>query len=341
METIVTLVHANLTSPMVLCFVLGMTAALLRSDLTIPQAVAKGMSIYLLFAIGFKGGVEIAKQGLTVDLTKTMCIGILLSFAIPWIGFRILRATTKLAALDAAAISAHYGSISIVTFVAATQTLEFAGISYDNSLVAVAAVMEAPAIISALYLLRQQQTKTTTAAYSMASGGISSGQATVSGPMPMREVFLNSSIILLAGAFIIGLISGEKGFSTVKSLLVDPFKGVLCFFLLDMGLLAGRHFKEGMKHLTFPVISFGVYMPLISATLAFALAFPLGIPAGSLALLITLAASASYIAVPAALRIALPKANPAIYLTMSLAVTFPFNLTVGIPLYLTLAQTFS
>lgn len=325
MENIIALAYSNLTSPMVLCFILGMAAALMRSELSIPQSVAKGMSIYLLFAIGFKGGAEIAKQGVTLDLIKIMGIGLFLSFFIPWLGFRLLRLTTPLDATNAAAVSAHYGSISIVTFVAATQALQTAGLQFNSALVAVAAVMEAPAIISALYLLRQHQNGAPKSEHSMED-------------MPLREVFLNGSIVLLVGAFLIGLISGEKGFATVKSFIVDPFKGVLCFFLLDMGLLAGRHLKEGMRYLKFSVVSFGLYMPLLSAVLCILLALPLNISGGSLALLITLAASASYIAVPAALRIALPKANPAIYITLSLAVTFPFNLTLGIPIYLALAQ---
>lgn len=338
MENILSLAQANLTSPMVLCFILGMFAALIRSDLSIPQAIAKGMSIYLLFAIGFKGGVEIARFGLTPDLAKSFFLGIFLSFTIPILGFKLLRATTKLSAIDAAAISAHYGSISIVTFVAATQTLELAGVEYDGAIVAVAAAMEAPAIISALFLLRRTQ-KQTAKEQNQGKAQQPLTENALSDPMPMREVFFNGSIVLLCGAFCIGFISGEKGFASIKSLIADPFKGVLCFFLLDMGLIAGRHFKEGMKYLKPKVILFGIYMPLLSAFICAGLGYLLGINGGSLALLITLSASASYIAVPAALRIALPKANPAVYLTMSLAVTFPFNLTIGIPTYFIIAQS--
>ena len=328
MENIVSLAYGNLTSPMVLCFILGVSAALMRSDLSIPQAVAKGMSIYLLFAIGIKGGVEIAKQGISLDLITIMGLGVVLSLLIPWIGFHILRLTTKLSAIDAAAVSAHYGSISIVTFVATTQVLENAGLDFDKALVAVAAVMEAPAIISALYILRQNQNG------NKAPGSSEQG-------LPLREVFLNGSIVLLVGSFLIGLLSGEKGFATIKPLISDPFKGVLCFFLLDMGLLAGRHLKEGIRYLKLPVLLYGIYMPMLSALICLILALPFNLEPGSLTLLVTLAASASYIAVPAAMRIALPKANPGIYITLSLAVTFPFNLTFGIPTYLALAQFFS
>ncbi|MEM7619845.1 MAG: sodium-dependent bicarbonate transport family permease [Pseudomonadota bacterium] len=334
MENIIFLAYQNLTSPIVLCFALGMLAAFIQSDLSIPQSVAKAMSIYLLFAIGFKGGVEIAIQGLTFDLAKSLVLGIILSLLIPWIGFFILKATTNLKSIDAAAVSSHYGSISIVTFVAATQILKASGIEYSGSIVAVAAVMEAPAIISALFLLNWHSKKEK-------EHETLNKSTIVEHQTPINEVFLNGSIILLLGAFLIGLISGEKGFVEIKGLIVDPFKGVLCFFLLDMGLLAGRHFKEGIKFLNLKVVLFGIYMPILSALLTMVLALILELEVGSLALLMILAASASYIAVPAALRIALPKANPAIYLTMSLAVTFPFNLTVGIPLYLMLAQMVS
>jgi hypothetical protein len=233
-----------------------------------------------------------------------------------------LRATSTLNQIDAAAVAAHYGSISIVTFVAATQSLTSLGLDYEGYLVAVAAVMETPAILSALWLARRG----------------ASGEAAAVGEAGLwREVALNGSIVMLIGAFAIGWIAGQDGLDMIAPFIIDPFQGVLCLFLLDMGLIAGRGLLQAGRLLRLPVIAFGLYMPLIAAGLAATLGAPLGLSAGGLALLITLAASASYIAVPAAMRLALPEARPAIYLTLSLGVTFPFNLTVGIPLYAALA----
>jgi hypothetical protein len=323
MEHALALATANLLSPMVLFFVLGLGAALARSDLAVPEAVAKTLAIYLMLAIGFKGGAGLAAHGFDLRVVGTLAVGALLSFAVPLIGYFLLRATSGLSQIDAAAVAAHYGSISIVTFVAATQSLLSLGIDYEGYLVAVAAVMETPAILSGLWLARR--------------GG--SGQDDAMDQAELwREVALNGSIVMLIGAFAIGWIAGEDGLDTIAPFIVDPFQGVLCLFLLDMGLIAGRGLIQAGRSLRLPVIAFGLYMPVISACLAAALGAPLGLSAGGLALLITLAASASYIAVPAAMRLALPEARPAIYLTLSLGVTFPFNLTFGIPLYAALAE---
>ncbi len=311
------LAAANLLSPMVLFFVLGLVATLARSDLSIPESIAKGMSLYLMLAIGFKGGVGVAQHGFDGKLGLAMLAGVALSALIPLIAFRLLVATSNLPRVDAAAVAAHYGSISIVTFLAATQALEASGIAFEGYMVAVAAAMETPAIMAALWL---------------AHTGDKRMDATT-----LREVLLNGSIVLLVGAFMIGIVTGEPGMKAISAFIVDPFKGILCLFLLDMGVIAGRGLREGRKHLTWPVILFGLYMPLIGATLGALAALAVGLSTGGTALMITLAASASYIAVPAALRLALPEARPAIYLPLSLGVTFPFNLTIGIPLYLSLA----
>lgn len=314
----------NLLSPMVLCFALGLGAALLRAHLSIPEAAAKLLSIYLLFAIGFKGGAEVARHGVGTDIATAILAGIILSFLLPVLAFALLRLTTGLTTIDAAATAAHYGSISIVTFVAATQALESLGLSYDGYMVAVAAAMEAPAIASALWLAMR------------GSAGVDRN-----GSGLVREVMLNGSIVLLVGAFLIGWASGDKGFASIAGFIDTPFKGVLCLFLLDMGLLAGRYLRESANDLSIKVTAFGIYMPLVGALCAVPFSMGLGLQPGSLALMITLAASASYIAVPAALRLALPQANPAIYLSLSLGVTFPFNLAVGIPTYIWLAQALS
>ena len=316
----------NLVSPMVLFFALGLGAALARSDLSIPEAVAKTIALYLMMSIGFKGGVEVAKSGISSLMLWVMLAGVVLSFIIPVIGFFALRAVSRLSAVDAAAVAAHYGSISIVTFVAATEAVKSFGLPFEGFLVAVAAVMETPAILSALLLARRAQPPG-----HAHSDGESAGAL-------IREVGLNSSVVMLVGSFFIGWATGTKGLVMIAPFIVDPFRGVLCLFLLDMGLVAGRGMREGARHLSPPVLAFGMLMPLFSAAVAALMILPLGLSVGGAAVFITLAASASYIAVPAAMRLALPEAKPAIYLTLSLGVTFPFNLALGIPLYLALAQ---
>lgn len=322
--SLIELAQQNLISPMVLFFALGLAAALARSDLSVPEAIAKALALYLMMSIGFKGGVEMAKSGVDGQVLALLATGAVLSFAIPFIGYVLLRTMSKLGAVDAAAVAAHYGSISIVTFVAATEAVRAAGLTYEGSLVAVAAVMETPAILAALLIARR-------AAPAREREGEPLGAL-------LREVSLNGSVVMLVGAFLIGWATGEKGMAQVSAFLVDPFRGILCLFLLDMGLVAGRGLREGGRSLEPGILAFGILMPLLAAGLATLAAIPLGLSVGGAALFVTLAASASYIAVPAAMRLALPEARPAIYLTLSLGVTFPFNLTLGIPLYLTLGS---
>ena len=310
----------NLLSPVILCFALGFVAAILRSDLTIPEAVAKGMSIYLLFAIGFKGGVAVSAHGVDLTLVKAMLAGIALSFLLPFVAYALLRNLTAMSVTDAAAVAAHYGSISIVTFVTATSVLQTQGIAAEGYMVAVAAAMEAPAIISALWLASR--------------GGARNGG---DGDL-WREIALNGSIVLLVGSFLIGAITGERGLARIDAFIVAPFQGVLCLFLLDMGLVAGRGLAQARKVLRAGTFAFGLLMPVIGALLALATGLGLGFSTGGLALFMVLGASASYIAVPAAMRVALPEANPSLSFSLALAITFPFNLTLGIPLYIALAQ---
>jgi hypothetical protein len=319
MQDVLSLAAQNLLSPIVLFFVLGVGAALARSDLTIPEAFAKGISLYLLFAIGFKGGVAVSDNGIDLTLGMTLMSGVILSFVLPFIAFAILRWISQLSRLDAAAVAGHYGSISIVTFVAATSVLQTSGIASEGYMVAAAAAMEAPAIFSALLLVS------------------SGGKGRLDGAL-IREILLNGSIVLLVGSFAIGWITGAEGLAKIKSLVVDPFQGVLCLFLLDMGLVAGRGLKQGRAVLRPGPLVFGMLMPLIGASLALGFALIIGLSLGGAVLLMVLGASASYIAVPAAMRVALPEANPSIYLTLSLGVTFPFNLTLGIPIYLAVAS---
>ena len=319
MSEILGIAGDNLLSPIILSFVLGLGAALVRSDLSIPEAVAKGLSIYLLFAIGLKGGVEIASQGLDGRIAMALMAGLMLSALIPVLAYALLRIMTRLERVDAAAVAGHYGSISIVTFVAASSLLQSQGVAFESWLVAVAAVMEAPAILTALWL----------------AGRSSAPQDSV----PWREIGLNGSIVLLLGAFAIGWITGPDGMTEVEGLFVTPFKGVLCLFLLDMGLVAGRGLRSSGRQLGPGLVAFGVLMPVIGAGLGILVGWGLGLSTGGMAILGTLAASASYIAVPAAMRVALPQAKPAIYLTLSLGITFPFNLAIGISLYLLMARS--
>jgi hypothetical protein len=314
----------NLTSPMVLFFALGLGAALARSDLSIPEAVAKMLALYLMLAIGFKGGAELARGGIEGRMVATMAAGAALSFVIPVLGYWLLRRMSRLGVTDAAAVAAHYGSISIVTFVAATETLKAQGLAFEGYIVAVAAIMETPAILSALLIAR-------------GTGALRGSDASEGLGALLREVGLNASVVMLVGSFLIGWATGPAGLAQIEGFIVDPFRGVLCLFLLDMGLVAGRGMRAGLRYLSPPVLGFGILMPLISASLAALAAWPLGLSVGGTALFITLSASASYIAVPAAMRLALPEAKPAIYLTLSLGVTFPFNLSIGIPLYLAVA----
>jgi len=324
MDQLLALAADNLISPIILSFVLGLLASLFRSDLSVPEAAAKALSIYLLFAIGFKGGVSVADHGIDARLGAALLAGVVLSAGLPMIAFGLLRVMTGLDRLDAAAVAAHYGSISIVTFVAGTSVLESQGIASEGYMVAVAAAMEAPAILAALWLV--------------AKGGSGSGSSGGMDSALLREIMLNGSIVLLVGSFLIGMITGPEGLAEISSFIVSPFKGVLCIFLLDMGLVAGRGLREGGGILRPGVLTFGVLMPLVGATIGLATGLLLGLSTGGVALLMTLSASASYIAVPAAMRVALPEANPSIYLTLSLGVTFPFNLTLGLPLYVALAQ---
>ena len=338
---------ANLTSPMVLFFGLGLLAAFLRSDLEVPQAAAKFLAIYLMMAIGFKGGAGVAAHGVDALLIATLLAGVVLSFVIPFLAFAALRATSALPREDVAAVAAHYGSISVVTFAVATDQLAAAGLDYEGFMVATAAAMETPAIIAGLLLARNAMSNGGGAQaappFELGSNSTSMGGApreVAPRGEVLREVAFNGSIVILLGAFAIGWITGGEGLETMAPFIVDPFRGVLAIFLLDMGLIAGRGLRRGFRDIGPGVIAFGLYMPLVSAAIALAASMALGLSVGGTAIFMTLSASASYIAVPAAMRLALPEARPAIYLTLSLGITFPFNLALGIPLYIWAAQSF-
>ena len=307
----------TLSAPMILFFALGMAAALLRSDLTVPEPVAKALALFLMMAIGLKGGAALAESGLGGPALPAMGAGVLLSFLLPLLAFAWLRATTRLNRADSGAIAAHYGSISVVTFVTATAVLGDRGVILAGYMVAVMALMETPAIVTGLFL---------------AKGGKARMDARFA-----HDVLLNGSVVLLIGAFAVGWIGGTPALDRLTPFIVDPFDGVLCLFLLDMGLVAGRRLREA-GGLQINALVFAVVMPLLNALAAVGLSLAVGLGMDDATFLAVLAASASYIAVPAALRLALPEANPGIALTLSLAVTFPFNIAIGIPLYHALVQ---
>ena len=309
----------TLLSPVILFFVLGALAAAARSDLSVPEPLAKSLSLYLMAAIGLKGGVQVAEAGFTPQLLQVSAAGMALSFALPLLAFALLRSFAKLDRLNAGAVAAHYGSVSIVTFVTASDALTRSNMAPAGFMVAVMALMETPAVITGLLLARGQ-------------GAVAGGSR---GKLA-REVLLNGSVVLLLGAFLIGLAVGKERFAPIAPVFVSGFTGLLCLFLLDMGLIAMRRLRES-RALSWRLVALGIAFPLINGAIGLAVAALLGLDPGTGAALAMLAASASYIAVPAAVRLALPDADPGIYLSMSLAVSFPFNILIGIPLVIQLA----
>nr|WP_294169802.1 sodium-dependent bicarbonate transport family permease [uncultured Sphingomonas sp.] len=310
----------TLTSPIILFFVLGMLAGFARSDLSIPEAVAKGLAIYLMAAIGLKGGVSVAENGFTPDLGTAAAVGIALSFLLPLPAFYLLRGFGRLDQVNAGAVAAHYGSVSLVTYITAIELLKGSGLVAPGFMAAVLALMETPAIITGLALARRGRAQ----------------QATEPGSGLLHEVFLNGSVVLLIGSFLIGLVAGKENFAPISPVFEAGYRGVLCLFLLDMGLLASRRLA-GTRALTLRLGSLAVLLPLVNGSIGVALGTAFGLEVATAATLGILAASASYIAVPAAMRLALPEADPGIYLSMSLGITFPFNVIIGIPLFASLA----
>lgn len=304
-----------LFSPVILFFLLGALAAFARSDLSIPEPLSKALSLYLMCAIGLKGGILVADNGFTKDIFLAGAAGLALSLIIPVIAFMILRGFGRLDQTNAAAVAAHYGSVSVVTFITGNQILTSMDMAPAGYMIAVLALMETPAIIVGLYLARR---------------GMKSE------PQPrgdlLRETLLNGSVVLLTGSFIIGLIIGKEGFEPISPVFQTGFTGLLCLFLLDMGLLAARRLRNAQT-LTLRLVLLGVTFPVVNGILGSLFGAALGFDAGTTTALALLAASASYIAVPAAIRMALPKADAGLYLAMSLAITFPFNIIVGIPLF--------
>lgn len=319
-------IAANLLTPPILFFALGIMAGALKSDLQVPDSISRYLSIYLMMAIGFKGGVALANtSGIDGEILLTAAAGIMIGFLQPFAGFWLLRKTTGLDNPTAAAVAAHYGSISMVTFVTAASFLDTHEIIYAGYIVAVLALMEAPAIISGLFLAHRTAPETR-------NHGSEEKKL-------CRDIFTNGAIMLLFGSFFIGALTGQSGMEKVDGFLVAPFQGVLCLFLMDMGLLVARNLPH-LRGFSWPLVAFAIYMPLLGAVAGLLISGLIGLDTGTATLFIVLCAGASYIAVPAAMRLALPEAKAAIYIPMSLAITFPFNIALGIPIYHALASHF-
>ncbi len=314
----VSLILSNILNPPVLFFFLGMTAIFVKSDLEVPPPIPKLFSLYLLFAIGFKGGVELSKSGINQEVLLTLAAAILMACAVPVYTFFILK--LQLDPYNAAAIAATYGSISAVTFITASSFLEQLNINFDGYMVAALALMESPAIIVGLILVNLFTSE-------------KKDEREFSWPEVLQEAFLNGSVFLLVGSLLIGVLTGEHGWKVLSPFTQDMFYGVLTFFLLDMGLVAAKRIKDLQKTGVF-LISFAILTPILNAGIGLLIARLINMPQGDALLFSVLCASASYIAVPAAMRLTVPEANPSFYISTALAVTFPFNIIVGIPLYL-------
>jgi len=320
---------SSLFNPQVLYFGLGLLAATVRSDLEVPAALATFFSSFLLMAIGLRGGAELVKAAASGSMWLTLGVAAAASALMPVYLYAIARRRMDVA--NAAALSAAYGSVSAVTFACALGLLQGLRIPYHEYLNVALAAMEAPAIITGALIYRIAQARSD----APAGTGTGPGVAAI-----LRRVASKGSLLLLIGSLVIGASAGESGWATVKPLFGDQFKAILCFFLLDQGCRCGRQLGELRRAGGF-AFGYALGMPLLGALAGLALSSLIALPAGDAFLLTTLCASASYLAVPAAMREAIPKANPGIYVTLPLAVTFPFNVVIGLPLYLAAAQALS
>lgn len=305
----------------VLFFLLGVLAKVLKSDLRLPEALYETLSIYLLLAIGLKGGIEMSKQSpLSIAPQVAACLA--LGFTIPFLLVPVLR-RLGLSVVDSAALAAHYGSVSVVTFAVASAFLQKRGVPLESHAALWVALMEAPGLIAGIWLARR--------------GVGSASQAPVNWKELAHDVFLGKSVLLLAGGLFIGAVMGEAGTAPIKNVFVDPFKGVLALFLLELGLVAGARLGELRKY-GLRLVGFALLAPMVLSLAGALVGVMLGLSVGGVMMMATLAASASYIAAPTAMRMAVPQANAALSITAALGVTFPFNIVIGIPLYYQLAR---
>lgn len=308
----------SFVDPAILFFVFGVFAGAVRSNLEIPRSIAKFLSLYLLMAIGLKGGFALAESGVTASMGLSLLVAIVMAFLVPTLGYQLLK--NRISKYDAAAVAASYGSVSAVTFVTAVQYLEMTGLE-PNSYMAIALVlMESPAIIMAVLLANSLRAQ---------AGGSALGPSV---KHILHESFTDGAHLLLLGAMAIGFLSGDAGKAMMQPFSGDLFKGMLAFFLLDMGLQVARSFKEARANSSALLMYAGV-SPFVHAGIALVVCGVLGVSLSDTILLMVLSASASYIVVPAVLRYAIPEANPSIYFGLSIGVTFPINIVVGIPLY--------
>lgn len=336
---------SNLLLPAVLFFALGVIARVIRSDLRFPPDLAKVLSIYLLMAIGLHGGHALAAADL-MTAVNSIAWALVLGFSLPVVGYLILVLTRKVSPLDAAAIAAHYGSVSAGTFLTAIAYLDNLGVQYETYPLIMLAVMESPAIVVGLILAAKARQSLAAKEGTRLSGGAavigadddSSPNGSHGFGALLRDAFTNGSVVVLIGSMVIGAIAKPSGMDRLFPFIDDIFMGVLCMFLFEMGMVAARRLRD-FRQVGVVLALFGVVMPLIGGVVGAYIGYSLlGFSVGGATLVAVLAASASYIAVPPAMRLAVPEANPSFYLTLSLGITFPFNVIVGIPLYHSLVQ---
>ncbi len=330
----------HMLDPAILFFVFGVLAGTVKSNLEIPPAISRFLSLYLLMALGLKGGFALHASGLTPEVGKSLLAAIALALIVPTIGYQVLRRWVD--GFDAAAVAATYGSVSAVTFVTAVQYLENQGIAYGGHMAAGMALMESPAIIMAVVIANTLRQHTASSAVGVQGNGVATlspapPKAGVSMGKILHESFTDGAQLLLLGSMAVGLLTGDAGKSAMQPFSGDLFKGMLAFFLLDMGLMAARNLSQ-IKGKSPLLVAYAVVAPVVHASLALGLSVLLALPVGDATLLMVLAASASYIAVPAVLRYAIPEANPSLYFGLSLGVTFPLNILFGIALYSHVAQ---
>jgi len=335
----------NLLDPAILFFVFGVFAGAVRSNLEIPPAIAKFLSLYLLMALGLKGGFALSQSGFGAQVGVGLGAALTMAFVVPLMGYAFLK--RHVSRFDAAAVAASYGSVSAVTFVTAMQFLETNQLAYGGHMAAAMVIMESPAILIAVLLanrLRQEAAAAAPAGVVVGGGGAAlaggPGAAGAASPLSLRKVlhesFTDGAQMLLLGAMVIGYATGDAGKAVMQPFSGDLFKGMLAFFLLDMGLMVARNFSS-VRGKSPVLVAYAAVAPFVHASIALGLAALLGMSAPDAALLMVLSASASYIVVPAVLRYAVPEANPSLYFGLSLGVTFPINMLIGIPLYTGLA----